>query len=218
MVLVFLTLFRVKAITSSGKRYIWNLSVKRRRKIERFLEKASSSIRNIIYANVPNTSPEEREDIEQEVKLKIWRKIAKGEEIENLRSYLWRVVQTTALDIIAARMENRTDEELQVLLDRSHFERLKRETPEICWQIEELKMSIREAVNLLPERRKIVLQLWLLDMNIEKIAAALGWRDNQVRHLLYRGIDELKAMLNPDPARETPAKVSTRIRRTEEVE
>jgi RNA polymerase sigma-70 factor (ECF subfamily) len=173
----------------------------RRRKTTRLIENASASIKNVIYATFPQTSPQEREDIEQGVKLKIWRKIASGTNIDNFRSYLWKVVYTTALDMIKERMENKTDAELQSLLDTAHFERLGAATPEIHWQNEELKMSVREAVETLPDRRKTVLRLWLCDMSLDEIAERLGWRSNQVRHLLYRGIDDLKKTLNPDRAR-----------------
>jgi DNA-directed RNA polymerase specialized sigma24 family protein len=32
-------------------------------------------------------------------------------------------------------------------------------------------------------------------MNIKQIASSLGWRENQVRHLLYRGLGDLKEKL-----------------------
>ena len=73
-------------------------------KTKTFLEDMSVSIRNILRANFPEMSREEKEDIDNEVKMKLWKKAAGGKKIDNLRSYLWRVVYTTALDLIEERM------------------------------------------------------------------------------------------------------------------
>lgn len=154
----------------------------------------ATSIRNIIYDTFPGTTPQEREDIEQEVKLKIWRAAARGKNFTNLRSYLWKVVYTTALDVVDQRMELLGNQEIQEISDSARTARMESANPEILWQKEETQESLRKAVGALPERRRMVMKLWLLDMNQEEIAAYLGWGSNQVRHLLYRGIEDLKAM------------------------
>ena len=51
---------------------------------------------------------------------------------------------------------------------------------------------LEKAVNMLPARRKTVLRLHLAGMDIKQIAASLSWRENQVRHLLYRGLRDLR--------------------------
>ncbi|MDH4273173.1 MAG: hypothetical protein OEW18_14460, partial [Candidatus Aminicenantes bacterium] len=73
-------------------------------KTKTFLGDISVSIRNILLASFPEMSREEKEDIDNEVKMKLWKKAAGGKKIDNLRSYLWRVVYTTALDLIGERM------------------------------------------------------------------------------------------------------------------
>jgi len=68
-----------------------------------FLDELSVSIRNIILSSFPNLTSQEKEEVDIDVKLKLWKKVARGKKIDNLRSYLWRVVYTTALDVIAER-------------------------------------------------------------------------------------------------------------------
>jgi DNA-directed RNA polymerase specialized sigma24 family protein len=54
---------------------------------------------------------------------------------------------------------------------------------------------LEKAMTMLPRRRKEVLQLHFSGMDLKHIAAFLHWRENQVRHLLYRGLSDLKEKL-----------------------
>jgi len=161
----------------------------------KILDEMAISIRTIIYNSFPGTTLQEREDIEQEAKLKIWRMLSNGKKIVNFRSYLWKVVYTTALDIIEERMQKMSEEEIEKAIGSTHPARFCEACPEFHWQHEEMKMKLNKTVAMLPARRRSVVQLWLSDMNLEEIAAYLGWSGNQVRHLLYRGIEELKEIM-----------------------
>ncbi|MDH7512850.1 MAG: sigma-70 family RNA polymerase sigma factor [Clostridiales bacterium] len=162
---------------------------------EKFLEEMSVSIRNILLAQFPELTSQDKEDIDHEVKLKIWRKLARGKKISNLRSYLWKVVYTTALDM--------TGEKLNVVsLDNCGDREGKGEissqemlSPESHMKIKENELMIDKTLNTLSEKRKAVLKLHFSGKNIKQIAACLGWRENQVRHLLYRGLGDLKQKL-----------------------
>jgi len=160
-------------------------------KSKKFLEEVASSVKNIIYANFPKTSREEQEDIEQEVKLKIWQVASNGKKITNLRSYLWKVVYTTALDLINERLLNTSDEEIIKQIDSLNISRLKLLSPELLMQKKEHADILKNEIHSLPPRRKAVLELYLSGMNLEEITEFLGWGQNEVRHLLYRGIQEL---------------------------
>jgi RNA polymerase sigma factor (sigma-70 family) len=61
----------------------------------------------------------------------------------------------------------------------------------------ERRLMLRRALDSLPERRRIVLHLHLEGMDIVQIAARLQWRENQVRHLLYRGLADIREALKP---------------------
>jgi RNA polymerase sigma factor (sigma-70 family) len=170
------------------------MDVEKLLKTKAFLDEMAISIRNIIYSTFPGTSPEEREDIEQDVKLKIWRSAARGKNFTNLRSYLWKVVYTTALDVIGRRMESLGDREIEAISDSVRAAGMDGADPEILWRREEIRANLRKAVGALPDRRRTVMKLWLLDMNLGEISRSLGWGENQVRHLLYRGLEDLKEM------------------------
>ena len=86
-------------IHSLVRRKGWKSSFRRKR----FLDEISSSVRAILLKNFPGIAGPEREDIEQEIKLKLWKMVRRGKDIRNLKSYLGRMVYTTALDVIAKR-------------------------------------------------------------------------------------------------------------------
>ncbi len=166
-------------------------------KSKSFLEEISVSIRNILLASFPKMSPEEREDIDNEVKLKLWRGAAGGKKISNLRSYLWRVVYTTALDLIEERMAHLSLENLVARSERVDSDFGKILSQDSAVEEREHWLILSRVLDSLPERRRAVLRLHLEGMDIHQIAARLHWRENQVRHLLYRGLAEIKEMLKP---------------------
>jgi RNA polymerase sigma factor (sigma-70 family) len=157
-----------------------------------FLDELSVSIRNIILSSFPNMTAQEKEEADLEVKLKLWRKVARGKKINNLRSYLWRAVYTTALDLIAERKDFLPID--QVLRSAQEDERMPAEltAPDRSSEAREYRLQLEEAVGSLPERRRAVAKLYLAGEGIPAIAASLGWRENQVRHLLYRGLADIK--------------------------
>lgn len=162
---------------------------------EKFLEEISVAIRNILLAQFPELTQQDKEDIDHEVKLKLWKKVAGGKKISNLRSYLWKVVYTTALDMAGQKLN-------LVSLDKYEGRERKEEipaqemlSPESLVKIKETQLMIEKALNTLSEKRKAVLKLHLSGKNIKQIAMYLGWRENQVRHLLYRGLGDLKEKL-----------------------
>jgi RNA polymerase sigma factor (sigma-70 family) len=157
-----------------------------------FLEEMSVSIRNILLASFPELSREEKEDIDHEVKLKLWKKVASGKKIDNLRSYLWKVVYTTALDEIGERMSCIPLEKLMETPEQETPPAAGVASPDIALQEKEMKLLLEKAVGALPERRKAVLQLHFSGMDLRQIATSLSWRENQVRHLLYRGLSDVR--------------------------
>jgi RNA polymerase sigma factor (sigma-70 family) len=173
-------------------------------KTKEFLDELSVSVRNIILASFPNMTPEEKEDVDHEVKLKLWRKVARGKKIDNLRSYLWRVVYTTALDLIVGRRNHLPLERIleqaetdgrapQELLSSNHAS-----------EAREHRLRLEKAVNALPERRKIVARLYFSGQDIAQIADSLRWRQNQVRHLLYRGLADIRRAVSEETDARTP--------------
>lgn len=169
-------------------------------KTKKFLDELSVSIRNILLASFPNLTSQEKEEVDLEVKLKLWKNAARGKKIDNLRSYLWRVVYTTALDLIAERKDYLPIDNIMRAAEGDKNVLAELISPEHAFDAQEYRSRLEDAVESLPERRKAVARLYLSGQGIPVIAAGLGWRENQVRHLLYRGLGEIrKKMMEETP-------------------
>ncbi len=164
-------------------------------KTRQFLDQVTSSIHSIISKKFPGLDGGDREDLEQEVKLKVWKMVSNGKKIDNLRSYLWRVVYTTALDIMEPQLKKQSLEE--------YFESVK-SLPSSPGDIgghesginkEDLKMVLEKIVDSLPPRRRTILKLHLEGMDFNEMADFLNWTHHKVRHLFYRGLQDLKEKL-----------------------
>jgi RNA polymerase sigma-70 factor (ECF subfamily) len=162
----------------------------------RFLDEISLSVKKIIFANFPGLSEEEKEEIDQDVKLKLLRMAVHGKKIGNLRSYIWKMVYSTALDVIARRSPALCIDEVMESQRpplRSCVDSL---SPEYLFEEKELLAIAGRAIDALPSRRKAAVLCHLQGLSLEETAVTLGESPNAVRHLLYRGLDEIKARIS----------------------
>jgi RNA polymerase sigma factor (sigma-70 family) len=171
------------------------MDLERLLRTEKFLEELSASIRNILLAQFPELAREDKEDIDHEVKLKLWKKLASGKKISNLRSYLWKVVYTTALDVMGEKLNFVPLEMYEARDGKEETSVQELLSPESQLKKKETQLLIKKTLSTLPDKRKAVLELHFSGMNIKQIATSLGWRENQVRHLLYRGLGNLREKL-----------------------
>jgi len=137
------------------------------------------------------------EDVEQEVKVKIWKFLKKGKKVDNFPSYIKRVAYTATIDELRKmKKQNPTSEVtgLKNIYSMSRINELRNpeDSPEFLLEGQEMRESLKELIDSLGENRKQVLRLYLVGMSIEEICEFFDWDKTKVRHLLYRGIDDLK--------------------------
>ncbi len=174
------------------------MGFKKKSEIDQFIQNISRSVEVIIWKIFSDLSSDDHSDIKQEVNLKIWKAISSGKNIKNLRSYLWKVVYTTALDFINGRMRY-----VNVEKDREFYiTDCLHESEEISiGSLLEKKQSIAvlmKAIETLTQNRRIVLKLSLKGMKIIEIAQFLGWSQSKVNHLYYRGLEDLKKRMKTE--------------------
>ena len=174
-------------------------------KASRFLDEISLSVKRIIFAQFPGLTDQEKEEIDQDVKLKLLKMAARGKKIDNLRSYVWKMVCSTALDVLASRSPALCLDDL-AKSRRSPLERcLDDLTPEYLFEEKELLTLAERAIDALPPRRRAAVLMNLQGLNLEETALYLGESMNAARHLLYRGLEEVRetitALIDRAPAR-----------------
>lgn len=169
---------------------------------EKLIAEVAACVRSVLAHRFPAMPVPQRQDVEQEVLLKLCRMAENGKKIGHLKSYLWRVVFTTALDILD---QGQGTLSLEECLERDGSGAL---PGALIAPPEEAAMECRSHLEglllRLPEKRRIAVKLHLLGWDLERSAAWLGWSKAKVRHLLYRGLAQLKSLSRPDrpPAEE----------------
>jgi RNA polymerase sigma factor (sigma-70 family) len=136
----------------------------------------------------------DRDDLVQEVRVRLWRALD-SERIEAIpASYLYRTATSAALDLIRRRRASREDamEDLPAL-ERSVADGAPR--PDQSAQLSDLAMQIERAIEAIPESRRRVVRMYLAGYNSTEIGALMGWSEAKARNLLYRGLGDVRERL-----------------------
>ncbi len=161
------------------------------------IDRFSLLIKKVIQGHLHRSDDIDLEDIEQEVRLKIWVFLKKGKNVQNLPSYIKKVAYSTTIDELRKMMKQRPSGEAEklkrifagsALMSRP----VKDFSPEAGIEDTEAREKILALVDSLSENRKKVLRLYLEGLSIDEICTSLHWEKPKVRHLFYRGIDDLK--------------------------
>jgi RNA polymerase sigma-70 factor (ECF subfamily) len=175
--------------------------------LSQFLAEISTSVSKIVFAHFPKLTREEKEEVGQEAKLKILKMAEDGKKVDNPRSYIWKMVYTTALDVLNERLRFCPLDELNHKIPSARSI-VDFDCPQSLLEAKELEFLIEQTIDSLPRRKRIVILLHLKGLDLEEMADFLGWSQNTVRHLLYRGLAELKRRVNrarvPRPAMRHP--------------
>ncbi|MFC2166752.1 RNA polymerase sigma factor [Acidobacteriota bacterium] len=171
------------------------MEIKKLSQFEKSIDEIINSIKYIIWRNFPELPGEEKEDIAQEIHLKLWKMISSGRKIHNLRSYLWKAVHTTAIDIICKKINNMDIDARVHPNQNEEFSSNNFLLQELSINDKDSKFILEKAIKSLSQNRRIVIKLRLLGMNIREMAELLGWTESKANHLYYRGLEDLEGIL-----------------------
>lgn len=135
----------------------------------------------------------DRDDILQEVKIKLWKVLENEKKIENSTSYIKKIVNSSVIDKL--RKVNRekaaiNHEKQKKIAEQYNFYTSEKENGE-----NNAAEIVGHAVELLIDSRRKVVKLFLLGMTIGEIATCFTWSKDKTRNLLYRGLSDLKKIL-----------------------
>jgi len=157
---------------------------------EVILEKFTGSIRAQVLSRGLERRGIDPEDIIQEIRIRLWKRLGGEKKVANPSSYIKKVVGSVLIDQLRkSRAEER-------LLRQAMQKNLEEEKPPADREAEEfLRRTIEEAVDSLIESRRQVVKLFLLNLTAEEISSALRWSHDKTRNLLYRGLSDLRIAL-----------------------
>jgi len=134
----------------------------------------------------------ELDEIEQDVRIRLWRHAERQPEAGTAPSYVYGAVMSAVMDLLRTR---RVHSGRRVSLDDvSYVLPAAPDSPAEAAVMAALEQALRQ----MEQSRRVVVRLHLDGKDRDAIAAILGWSDAKVRNLLYRGLEDLRTILKED--------------------
>jgi len=122
-------------------------------------------------------------------------------EILDPASYLYRIAATATLDAVR-RVKRKREEQIvteaeaedesvtpHVLVANPH------RAPDKEAERRQIVAKVKEAMARLPDNRRTAVRLHLEGLTTQELADLLGWSEPKARNLVYRGLSDVRAIL-----------------------
>jgi RNA polymerase sigma-70 factor (ECF subfamily) len=134
------------------------------------------------------------DDVEQEAVLRVWRAMQQEKVFERPASYLYRVAVHATLDAVQKRNARR-EEPIEAVGPEPAAGST---SPEGIAARREKISRVRESMKRLPPNRRRALGLHLQGFTPGEIADFYGWTEAKARNLAYRGLHDLRRLLEDE--------------------
>lgn len=138
----------------------------------------------------------EADDIEQEVRIRLWHTLQRDPNALLPASYIQRTVMSVLVDAVR-RAEVRPTEPLPEADAPAEAELVdaRQCAPDRMAEDRQVGDALAKAIGELPARRRRPLQLYLQGFTVPEVASLCELTFDAARKLVYRGLDEVKAQL-----------------------
>ncbi len=161
--------------------------------LDRLLAEFGPRLHAIIASRCPRNAGLDPDEVEQEVRIRLWRSLQSQTSIAHPASYLYRIAMSVIVDQLRKRRA-RPDLDGESL-DEEAGAALGARAVAPSSGDEELANAVRVAIAALHERRRRPVQLHLQGFGFAEVARLLGLSDATARNLIYRGMDDLRELL-----------------------
>lgn len=168
-----------------------------RQAIDQLLRAQEPRLRAILLARVRGLAGADLDDLLQEVRLRLWKALESEKSIEHLASYLHKTVLSVVIDA-QRRRASRPEEAMPELAEEWIAD--ERASADASLRSAERQAAVRAALARLPQRRREPAQLLLMGHSAPEIARMLGLTEATARNLAYRGVEELRELLQSSEA------------------
>lgn len=163
-------------------------------RLEAVLARFGARVRQAVEKHCQGNQGLDVDDIEQEVRIRLWRAI-EGDRIEDLHaSYIQRVVVTAVIDAVR-RAEVRQTSAMPEPGEEAAIPELVAGGADRAVGDRQQVEAVMAAIDQLPARRRLPLKLHLQGYALGEIATLTGVSAESARKLVTRGLDELKERL-----------------------
>jgi RNA polymerase sigma-70 factor (ECF subfamily) len=168
--------------------------------LERLLAAFRGRLRAIIQQRCPARLGLDADDVEQEIRIRLWKALASERVIDHPASYLHRVALSVIVDLLRRRSARPDLDRAEALdeiqlgsqADPNTFDPLRHAEGAAAGQ------AVLRALASLPERRRRPVQLHLQGFSTTQVGQLLGISEAAARNLVYRGLDELRERLTQE--------------------
>jgi RNA polymerase sigma factor (sigma-70 family) len=138
------------------------------------------------------------DEVLQDIRIRLWKTHAANENLDALgASYLHKVAMSAVIDFLRRRTARREDS-LESVSAPDRVPTSLHVAPLDASASAELAHRLEVALGGLVPNRRLVVQLHLEGYERHEISSMTGWTEAKVRNLLYRGLDDLRALLRAD--------------------
>lgn len=162
-------------------------------RLKRLLEEFGARIRAIVVARCPRELGLDPDEVEQDVRLRLWQALSRERNIEQPASYVYRTTMSVIVDQLRRRRARPDLDPACAPSEDGHAATT--QGPEDAARNESLGRALVSAVAALPERRRRPVQLYLQGCGTQEVGRLLGMSEATARNLVYRGLDELREAL-----------------------
>ena len=139
---------------------------------------------------------DEIDEVVQEIRVRMWKSLGTAELIRRAKaSYIYRAAISASIDLIRRRRARRhearsLDDEIEDV--PAPESRLRADA---ALDENEVASLVHRALALLAEQRRAVVRMHLAGYDRYEIAELFGWSEAKTRNLLYRGLADLRQIL-----------------------
>lgn len=164
-------------------------------RLEQLLRDYGARVRRLLQSHGLDQRGIDPADVEQEVRIRLWRAIERDRSAAFHASYIQRVVASTVIDALrraqvraAEPLPDDGEEGFEPFPDRNRG-------PEDRARGHQHVEQLKACLAALPERRRQPISLHLQGFALQEIADLMGTSAEAARKLVSRGMDELKQRL-----------------------
>ena len=147
------------------------------------------------YLYYQTADQHEAEDLTETVFLKAWQALPRSRKpIVNLRAWLYRLAHNLVID------RRRTRKQVAAIDDHPHLTD-PAVSPEQALQSKEASQALADRLSQLkPQSRQVLICRFVNDLSHSETAEIMGLKENHVRVLQFRALQEMRRRLEKDPS------------------
>lgn len=143
------------------------------------------------YAYFQTSDKEVALDISQETFTKTWQYLQKGQEIDNIRAFLYRVARNLIIDYRRKKKAVSLDKITETGIEFESDDDIEKEK-ELEFDKEYVLKTLEEIED---KYRDVLILRYVEEMSIKEISESLEKSENNISVIIHRGVEKLKKLL-----------------------